>query len=79
MLSISACGFILALLPAVRESFKGTTSINLFTSVTTAVLLTNTSVAILMLGQTYSGWLTVGTAALWSVLAFNRWRQSWQT
>ena len=73
MMSVSGIGFLLSLLPAVRDSMQGRTSITLVTSVPTAILLCNVAAALFMLDQTISASITLGTATLWAVLAMQRW------
>ena len=71
-LTISSVGFFLAMMPALWNSRKGQTSVTLWTSVPTAVLLFNTSVALGMLGQTVGAYSTVLVAGCWIWLAVAR-------
>ena len=72
MLTVAGVGFFLSLLPAIRDSFKGRTSITLMTSVPTFAFLVLTAAAVLMLDQHYAGGTTLATAAAWSFLALRR-------
>ncbi len=70
LLSISAVGFIVALVPAVWEAFNsGKTTITLLSSVPTAILLVNTATALFILDQNWSASLTIGTSIMWAALA----------
>lgn len=73
MLTVSGIGFFLSLLPAIRDSFRGRTTITLLASVPTAALLVLTATAVFMLGQVFAGWTTLLTATAWAFLAFRRW------
>ncbi len=72
MLTVSNVGFLLALLPAIRDSLQGRTTITLLTSVSTSFLLVNTGVALLILGQMFSGTAGMGVAVCWAFLAVQR-------
>lgn len=72
MLTASGIGFALSLLPAIRDSFRGRTTITLLASVPTAILLLNTAVAMFMLDQTFSAVTTFAVAACWAFLAARR-------
>ncbi len=72
MLTTAGVGFFLSLLPAIRDSFRGRTTITLWASVPTFALLLLTAAAVFMLGQVFAGSTTLLTASAWSFLAFRR-------
>ncbi len=72
MLTTAGVGFFLSLLPAIRDSFRGRTSITLVTSVSTFAMLMLTAAAVLMLGQVFAAGTTLLTATAWAFLAFSR-------
>ncbi len=72
LLTVSGLGFAMALLPAVRQAWTGRTTITLWSSVPTAVLLGVTATALIMLEQWYGAFSTMLTAGLWTVLAITR-------
>lgn len=72
MLTTAGVGFFLSLLPAIRDSFRGRTSITLVASVPTFVLLLLTAAAVFMLGQVFAASTTLLTASAWAFLAFRR-------
>ena len=71
-LTISSVGFFLAMLPAIWDSHKGRTSMTLWTSVPTAVLLFNTAIALYLLDQMVGGITTSVVAGCWVYLAVKR-------
>ena len=71
-LTISSVGFFLAMMPAIWNSRKGQTSVTLWTSVPTAVLLFNTAIALYLLDQTVGAYSTVLVAGCWIWLAVAR-------
>ncbi len=73
MLTVAGVGFFVSLLPAIRDSFRGRTSITLWASVPTAALLVLTATAVFMLGQVFAGGTTLLTATAWAFLAGRRW------
>lgn len=73
LLTIASVGFTLSLLPAIRDSLRGQTTITLLTSVPTALLLCLTAVALFMLGQMISPATTLFSAGCWTFLALRRW------
>ena len=76
-LTISSVGFFLAMMPALWNSRKGQTSVTLWTSIPTAVLLFNTSIALLLLDQTMGAYTTLAVAGCWLWLAMKRhWPES---
>lgn len=75
-LSISGVGFLLFLLPAIRDSMRGRTSITLVTSAPTALFLCNTGAALFRLDQPIVAYITIMSAACWAVLVFRRWREN---
>ncbi len=72
MLTVSNVGLLLALLPAIRDSLRGRTTITLLASIPTSFLLVNTAVALFMLGQVFSGTAGVGVAVCWAFLVGQR-------
>lgn len=72
MLTTAGVGFFLSLLPAIRDSFRGRTSITLVSSVPTFALLLLTAAAVFMLGQVFAASTTLMTASAWAFLAFRR-------
>lgn len=74
LLTFSSVGFTLSLLPAIRDSFRGRTTVTLLTSVPTALLLCVTAAALFMLSQAISPITTLFSAGLWAFLAVPRWR-----
>lgn len=72
MLTTAGVGFFLSLLPAIRDSFRGRTSITLVASVPTFVLLLLTAAAVFMLGQVFAAVTTLFTSSAWAFLAFRR-------
>jgi K+ transporter len=73
LLTISSVGFTLSLLPAIRDSLRGRTTITLLSSVPTALLLCLTAAALFMLGQVISPAVTLLSAVCWAFLALRRW------
>ncbi len=72
ILTVAAIGFAIALLPAVRDAWKGHTTLTLWSSVPTSTLLFMDVVALLMLEQWYGAFSTMLTAGLWTTLAIFR-------
>lgn len=75
MLTASSVGFFLSLLPAIRDSFRGRTTITLWASVPTTIFLLNTAAALFWLGQVFAGVTTLAVAACWATLAGWRWAE----
>ncbi len=73
LLTFSSIGFTLSLLPAIRDSFRGRTTITLLASMPTALLLCVTAVAWFMLGQLFSPITILLGAGCWMFLSFWRW------
>ncbi len=74
MLTASEVGFFLSLLPAIRDSFRGRTTITLMTSVPTALLLVNMAVATFLLGQVFASVTAFAVVLCWAFLAARRLR-----
>ena len=75
LLTVSSVGFSLSLLPAIRDSLRGKTTITLAASVPSVFLLCNTAAALYMLGQILSSFTTLVTAGCWVFLAIQRWKE----
>lgn len=75
MLTISSVGFALFLLPAIRDSLRGRTTITLATSVPTVILLYNTAMMLFILGQVISSATTLLGVGCWAFLAIRRWKE----
>lgn len=73
LLTISSVGFTLSLLPAIRDSLRGWTTVTLLSSVPTALLLCLMAAALFMLGQMISPITTLVSAGCWTFLAIQRW------
>ncbi len=71
-LTVSATGFAVALIPAVVDSFRGKTTMTLWTSVPTVILLVNTTVWLAALEQPLAMVSTLLTAWMWVFLAVRR-------
>lgn len=74
-LTVSAVGFVLSLIPAIRDSLHGRTTVTLAASIPTTLFLANTSFWMFTLGQTLTGATTLLTTACWAFLALQRWRE----
>lgn len=74
-LTVSSVGFVLSLIPAIRDALRGRTTMTLAASIPTTVLLLNTSFWMFQLGQSLTALTTVLTAACWAFLAVQRWRE----
>ncbi len=71
-LTISSVGFFLAMLPALRDSWKGRTSMTLWMSIPTSALLFNTAIALGLLGQMFGAYATSTVAVCWAYMATRR-------
>ena len=72
-LTVSAIGFVVALIPAVVDSFRGSrTTVTLYASVPTVILLLNTMVWLAILEQSLAAAGTGLTAVMWALLVWRR-------
>ena len=73
LLTVSNVGFFLAMLPAIRDSLRGRTSVTMWTSLPTAIFLVNIAFATFLLGQVFAATTIMAVATCWAFLAGRRW------